>query len=303
MALFAGIEAGGTKMRCAIGDGEGNIIDEIRFETATPSINIPQIIQYFQQKRVSHPFESMGIATFGPLCLDESKPEYGHVIKSPKLEWVDFDFLGSVQSAIDVPTGFDTDVNGAVLAESLWGHGVGLDNVIYLTIGTGIGGGAMIGGKLCHGAMHPEMGHIYIPHNTEADPFEGVCPYHNDCFEGLASGPAMKARWQVDSALDLPPDHEAWALEAQYLAYALTNYILTLSPLRIIMGGGVMKQAHLFSKIRKNVQTLLNGFVHHDSVMHNIDTMIVPPKLGQEAGLCGAFALAIQALDKVKTPA
>ena len=292
MTLFAGVEAGGTKIRCAIGDEHGAIIDEMRIPTQTPEETIPKLIEYFQQKHVNYPFQAMGLGCFGPLCLDERAANYGYITKTPKLEWVDCDFLGAFKSTFDLPIGFDTDVNGAVLAESMWGRGKGLDNIVYLTIGTGIGGGVLMNGKLCHGAMHPEMGHIFIPHDKQEDPFLGVCAYHQDCLEGLASGPAMKERWGVSSALDLPLEHKAWDLEASYLAYALAKYILTLSPQRIILGGGVMKQEHLFAKIRERVKTLLHGYVQHDTVIKNIDSTIVPPALGQEAGLCGAIALA-----------
>lgn len=299
MDLFAGIEAGGTKIRCAIGDSHGKIIDQIRFETKPPAESIPEIIGYLRHIQSQYPFKAIGIGTFGPLCLDKNAPKYGHLYKSPKLDWVDFNFVGALKDAFQMPTGFDTDVNAAVIAEWLWGAGRGYDHVTYLTIGTGIGGGAIINGTICHGAMHPEMGHIFVPHDTEKDPFKGVCPYHQHCLEGLASGPALKERWQVNSALDLPPEHEAWDLEANYLGYALANYIFSFSPECIILGGGVMKQTHLFPKIRKKVNDLLQGFVHHHLEGHTIDDIIVPPELGQDAGLCGAIALAVQEYETI----
>ena len=181
MGVFAGIEAGGTKIRCAIGDENGKIIDEVRFKTEPPSKSIPKIIDYLKDKQKNYPFKAIGIGTFGPLCLDKHAEKYGHLYKSPKLDWVDFDFVGAIAQHFDMPIGFDTDVNCAALAEWMWGQGKGFENVIYLTVGTGIGGGAIAHDAICHGMMHPEMGHIFIPQDKKEDPFTGVCPYHHNC--------------------------------------------------------------------------------------------------------------------------
>ncbi len=175
--------------------------------------------------------------------------------------------------------------------EFRWGAAQGLDTFVYLTIGTGIGGGGLVRGSLLHGLIHPEMGHIRVPHDRQADPFAGACPYHGDCFEGLANGPAIEQRWGTRGEL-LPPDHPAWALEARYIALALTSYICTLSPQRIILGGGVMKQAQLFAMVRQQVQQLLNGYVQSPEILQRIDRYIVPPALGDKAGVLGAIALA-----------
>jgi fructokinase len=185
----------------------------------------------------------------------------------------------------------DTDVNAAALGEHRWGAAQGLDTFVYLTIGTGIGGGALVGGKILHGLMHPEMGHILIPHDRDRDPFKGMCLFHEDCFEGLACGPAIQARWGKPGK-DLPDDHPAWPLEAHYLASGLVALIMVLSPQRIILGGGVMQRLHLFPLVRKEVVELLNGYIHQPAILEAIDRYIVPPALQGQAGVLGAIALA-----------
>jgi fructokinase len=199
-----------------------------------------------------------------------------------------------LKSAFDIPMAFDLDVNGAAFGEGRWGAAQGLDTFIYLTVGTGIGGGAMTNGRLLHGLLCPEMGHILLPHDKERDPFEGACPFHNDCFEGLASGPALEKRWG-QKAETLPLDHPAWELEAHYIAMALANYIYTLSPQRIIIGGGVGGNERLLPIIRRNVQNLLNGYVQSPAITENMDEYIVPPALGVRSGMLGAIALAKKA--------
>jgi fructokinase len=237
---------------------------------------------------------AIGIAAFGPLNLDVKSPTYGYITSTPKPGWAYTDLAGLIGRALKVHIGFDTDVNGAALGEHRWGAAQGLDNFIYLTIGTGIGGGGMINGKLMHGLVHPEMGHIRIPHDMQDDPYKGHCPFHRDCFEGLASGPAILERWG-QPAEALPTDHPAWALEARYIALALQNYICTLSPQKLILGGGIMEQPQLFPMVRKNVQELLNNYIRAREIIKDIDNYLVPPKLGSQAGVLGAIALAIQA--------
>ncbi|MBI5291678.1 MAG: ROK family protein [Chloroflexi bacterium] len=195
-------------------------------------------------------------------------------------------------SSYNVPIGFDTDVNGAALGEWLWGAAQGLDTFIYLTIGTGIGGGGLMNGKLMHGLIHPEMGHVMLPHDRAADPFPGACPFHGDCFEGLAAGPAIQKRWG-QPAETLPPDHPAWELEAHYIALALAGYVCTLSPQRIVLGGGVVSQPHLLPRIRRKVLATLNGYVQSPQLLQDIDNYIVPAGLGGRAGVLGAMALAV----------
>jgi len=295
MTLFGGIEAGGTKFVCAVGSGPDDVRAETRFPTTTPEETIGQAIAFFREQREQHgELAALGIAAFGPLDPDPASPTYGYITSTPKPGWTNVDFAGPLARALDLPVAFDTDVNGAALAEGRWGAAQGLDTFIYLTIGTGIGGGAMVGGSLLHGLLHPEMGHVRLPHDRQQDPYPGRCPYHGDCLEGLASGPAIAARWG-QPAETLPVDHPAWALEAHYLALGLVNFIVTLSPQRIILGGGVMAQAQLFPLVRRRVLELLNGYVQSPRLLEQIDMYIVPPALGRRAGVLGALALARQA--------
>ncbi|NOY97708.1 MAG: ROK family protein [Chloroflexi bacterium] len=293
--LFAGIEAGGTKFVVAVGTGPDDLRAETRFPTTTPEETLARTVAFLQeQEQALGPLAAIGAAAFGPLDPDPASPAYGRITTTPKPGWAQTDFVGALRQHFDVPVGFDTDVNGAALGEQRWGAAQGLDTFIYLTIGTGIGGGGLVNGKLMHGLLHPEMGHIRIPHDRQADPFPGTCPFHGDCLEGLASGPAIEARWG-QRAETLPSDHPAWELEAHYLALGLATFICTLSPQRIILGGGVMAQAQLFPKIQRGVQTLLNNYVQVPEILQGIDTYIVPPALGNRAGVLGAMALAQQA--------
>jgi fructokinase len=292
VTLYGGLEAGGTKFVCAVGSGPDDIQDEVQFPTTTPEETIGCAIDFFRAHEGR--LTAIGIASFGPVDPDPASPTCGFITTTPKPGWSDTDLAGAVRRALSVPVGFDTDVNGAALGEHRWGAAQGLDTFLYLTIGTGIGGGGMVGGKLMHGLIHPEMGHIRLPHDLDADPFPGVCPFHGDCLEGLASGPSIESRWG-QSPETLPSDHPAWKLEAHYLALALVNYICTLSPQRIILGGGVMKEGHLFPRIRAEVQDLLNGYVQAPEILDGIDHYIVPPALGGRAGVLGAIALAERA--------
>lgn len=287
MPLWGGIEAGGTKFVCAVADDQGSIQAESSFPTTSPEETLRQAIQFLKP----HPFEALGIASFGPLDLDPKSPSYGHITSTPKPGWEDTDIVGAFADAFGIPVGFDTDVNGAALGEWRWGAAQGLEAFIYLTIGTGIGGGMVINGEPLHGLMHPEMGHMLIPHDHERDPFPGNCPFHGDCLEGLASGPAIQARWG-QPAETLPDDHPAWALEADYLAAGLVNFICALSPQRILMGGGVMQQGQLFPMIQERVLKLLGGYIQAPALLAKIDDYIVPPGLGKRAGVLGAVALA-----------
>src|SRR5258705_6640293 len=231
MTLYGGIEAGGTKFVCATGT-DPNDLDRTTFPTTTPEETIGRAIEFF---RARPSVSSIGIASFGPLDLDPGSALYGHITSTPKAGWRNTDIAGAVGRALGVPVHIDTDVNAAALAEERWGAAQGVDDVVYLTIGTGIGGGALVGGKLVHGLVHPEMGHMRVPHDPVADPYRGICPFHGDCLEGLASGPAIEQRWG-SRAEQLPADHPAWRLEARYLAAGVVNIICTLSPRRVIMG-------------------------------------------------------------------
>ncbi|MCB0045598.1 MAG: ROK family protein [Caldilineaceae bacterium] len=291
MTLYGGIEAGGTKFVCAVAGGPGDVRDEIRFPTTTPQETIGQAVDFFAAHHARTPLAAMGIASFGPVDPNPSSPTWGYITTTPKPHWHNTDLVGPLAAALGVPVGFDTDVNGAALGEHRWGAGRGVDNLVYLTVGTGLGGGAVVNGKLLNGMMHPEMGHMRLPHDWEQDPYPGHCPYHGDCFEGLVCGPAIIERWQQDSRT-LPPDHPAWKLEARYLALGLVNIITILSPQRIIMGGGIMDQEQLLPMVRADVQTILNGYLQTPEILTEIDAYIVPPKLGSMAGVLGAIALA-----------
>lgn len=298
MALFGGIEAGGTKFVCAVGTDPDNLRSQIRIPTTTPDETLGQVVDFFRHQQILEgPVEAIGIGAFGPVGVNRAAPKFGYFLNTPKPGWQQVDFVGLMQRELGVQKiGFDTDVNAAALGEYRWGNAQGLENFIYLTVGTGVGGGGMIGGKLMHGLLHPEMGHILLPHDLSIDPFTGACPFHNDCLEGLASGFAMEKRWGK-KGIELPSDHPAWALEAHYLAMGLVNFMLTLSPQRIIIGGGVMEQKQLFPMVRSQVQKQLNNYLDVPDIIREIDSYILPPKLGGKAGFAGAFALAEQALS------
>ena len=290
--LWGGIEAGGTKFVCALGTGPDDVRAEIRFPTTTPAETLARAVEFFSQHSTrENALTAIGIASFGPIDPKPGSATYGYITSTPKPGWANTDFAGALGRQLEVPVGFDTDVNAAALGEWRWGAGQGLENLIYLTIGTGIGGGGLVNGRLMHGLIHPEMGHMRIPHDRVADPYDGHCPFHGDCFEGLASGPAISARWG-QSADTLPHDHPAWALEAHYLALAVVNVICTLSTERIVLGGGVMSHPQLLGMVRVQVQRLLNGYVRSPEVLERIEQYIVAPGLGQRSGVLGAFALA-----------
>ncbi|PLR95944.1 ROK family protein [Bacillus sp. T33-2] len=283
---LAAIEAGGTKFVCGIGGDNGEVYERVSFPTTTPEETMSHVISFFKGKNV----EAIGVGSFGPIDLDRNSGTYGFITSTPKPYWNNFDFVGELKKHFQVPIGFDTDVNAAALGESLWGAAKGLDSCIYMTVGTGIGVGAVVEGNLLHGMLHPEMGHILMSRHPE-DNYEGNCPYHKDCLEGMAAGPAIEKRWGSAGA-ELAQQHKVWEIEAYYLAQAITNYILILSPKKIIVGGGVMKQEQLFPLIREYVLKNLNGYVQSNTILENIDSYIVPPGLGDIAGLVGALALA-----------
>jgi fructokinase len=290
--LYGGIEAGGTKINCIIASGPDDVRAEARIPTAQPDETLDQVIAFFRASGL--PLAAIGIGSFGPVDPDPKSPTFGYITSTPKLVWQNTDLVGAIKRAFDAPIAFDTDVNVAAFGEYTWGVAQGLNTFIYLTIGTGIGGGGLVDGRLMHGLIHPEMGHIRLPRDPRRDAFPGNCPFHGDCFEGLASGPAIWKRWNQDPTT-LPPDHDAWALEAHYIALALVSFICTLSPQRIILGGGVMDQHSLLPTIRREVQQLLNGYIVHDMILKRIDEYITPPMLGGKAGMMGAIALAKQA--------
>jgi fructokinase len=297
MNLYGGIEAGGTKFDCLVAYGPKEIKGEQRFPTTTPEETLRRAVDFFREQSKDTPLSALGVATFGPVDLNPLSTSYGSITTTPKPGWAHTNILDYFQSALQVPVEIDTDVNGAALGEHRWGAGQNKASFLYLTIGTGIGGGGIINGTPMHGLVHPEMGHILIPHDLSIDPFPGVCPYHGDCFEGLASGTALKERWG-QPAETLPPDHPAWDMEANYIALALANFICILSPQRIVLGGGVMQNLDLFPRVRSKVKSYLNGYVDALELSEDIDAYILPPALGKRSGVLGAIALAQQALRR-----
>jgi len=279
MAVYGAVEAGGTKFVCGVGSGPDDLVCA-EFPTTQPEETIRGVADFF----AGRPLIAAGIGSFGPIDVTPGSPTYGHITDTPKAGWRNFDILGALHRALRVPVGFDTDVNGAALAEARWGAARGLHTSLYVTVGTGIGGGAIVNHRVLHGRSHPEMGHVLIPHDGT---FAGVCPFHGACLEGLASGPAMEARWGC-KATDLPPGHPAWEAEAQFLAAGLLNWIVTLSPQRVILGGGVMSQEHLLARVRQRLCELLNGYLQPPE--------IVAPELGNRSGVLGGFVLAEAAL-------
>lgn len=284
------IEAGGTKFVCGVGDEHGRIADSVSFPTEAPQVTLDKALAYFKKNRV----KAIGIGSFGPIDLRPESPTYGYVTTTPKPGWRNYDFLGAIRSELPVPLGWDTDVNAAAMAEATWGAARGLNSCLYYTVGTGVGIGIYLDGKPVHGLLHPEGGHVPVRRHPD-DGFPGTCPFHGDCLEGMAAGPAIEARWKLKGQ-QLPQDHPAWELEAYYLAQSIAGAVLLLSPEKIILGGGVMNQPQLFPLIREGVRRSLNGYVQAGELMDGIDDYIVPPGLGQQAGLCGALALGLAAL-------
>jgi fructokinase len=299
MAVYGGLEAGGTKFVCAIGSGPDDLRKIERFPTTTPDETMRHVVAYFRAQHAKTPLSGVGVSSFGPVEPKREAPLFGHITTTPKPHWGNADVVGPIEAALGVPVGFDSDVNGAALGEFRWGAAQGLDTFVYLTVGTGLGGGGMAGGNLMHGLMHPEMGHMLLRRDPAKDPYGGYCVYHGDCFEGLVCGPSIEARWGR-SARELPPGHPAWDLESDYLAQGLMNIILVVSPQRIIMGGGVMDQAHLFPLVRRKVQEYLDGYLQLPEITERIDQYIVPPGLGNRSGVLGAIALAEMAAQELE---
>lgn len=285
------LEAGGTKMVCAIGNEKGEIFEKISIPTKTPETTMPEMIQWFKAKKI----EALGIGCFGPIDPDKDSPTYGYITSTPKLAWKDYNIVGAFEEQLCCPVGFDTDVNGSALGEVTFGQAKGKKNIVYLTVGTGIGAGVYAEGKLLHGMLHPEAGHILM-RRREDDHYEGKCPYHKTCLEGLAAGPAIEERWGK-KGIELQERDEVWDLEAYYLAQALTDYILILAPQLIILGGGVMHQEQLFTRIRSYVKEMLNGYIKTKE-LEDIDHYIVPASLHDDQGIMGALELGRRAFEE-----
>jgi len=290
--MLGGIEAGGTKFVCVVGTGPDDIRAELRVPTTSPRETLAAALQFFHAQQAVHgPLDALGIGSFGPVDLHPASERFGYITSTPKPGWANTDLAGVFRRGLGVPVAFDTDVNAAALGEWRYGAARGLDTFLYLTVGTGIGGSALVDGRVLHGLVHPEMGHVRVARDHRVDPFAGACPFHGDCLEGLASGTAMAARWGRP-AHELPTAHPAWTLEAHYLAQALQGFVCTLSPQRIVMGGGVMDQPQLLPRVRHELQTLLHGYIQAPELLREIDAYVVPPTLGRRAGALGALVLA-----------
>jgi len=288
VTAYGGIETGGSKWQCAVGTGPDDLRAAETIRTTTPAETIGRAVAFFEREG---PVEAIGIGSFGPIDQKLSSPTWGHITSTPKPGWAHTDVGRQIQRRLSVPVAFDTDVNAAALGEHRWGACQGLETFCYITVGTGIGGGGMAGGKLLHGLLHPEFGHMRIPHDRDADPFDGVCPYHGDCWEGLASGLAIEARWGHPAA-SLDGDQAVWELEARYLALGLVSVLCVLSPERIVIGGGVAHHEGLLALVQRDVLTLMNGYLEASAVVDDIAGYITLPGLGMRAGVLGAIALA-----------
>jgi fructokinase len=284
MRMLGGIEAGGTKFVCAVGTGPSDL-QSTEIPTTSPAQTIERAVTFF---RAHQPLNAIGIGSFGPVDPRPESPTFGYITSTPKQAWRNFDFAGAIRDALGIPVAFDTDVNAAALAEHRWGAARNLASFLYITVGTGVGGGGMLDGRLLHGRIHPEMGHVRVPRDCDRDPFPGNCPYHGDCLEGLIAAPAIEARWGMPAHL-LPADHPAWDLEAHYLALGLANWIFTLSPQRVILGGGIMQHSELYPMLCQKLGALINRYIEMPD--------IVPPTLGTRAGVLGAIALAESAVS------
>lgn len=288
--MFGGIEAGGTKFVCGVGTAPGDL-RRVELPTTSPESTISRACEALQGLAAGQQIKALGLACFGPVDLVRESRNYGKILATPKPGWSNFDIVAALEEALRVPVALETDVNAALLAETVWGACRGVENAIYLTVGTGIGGGIIIKGSLVHGSLHPEIGHILVPHDKYNDPFEGTCPFHKDCLEGLASGPAMYERWGTAPST-LPDEHEAWELEASYLAAGLLNLVFTVSPQRIVIGGGVGRRMALLSLIRRKLLALANGYSLNARGDNNLIRFIVSPGLGEDSGVLGAIHLA-----------
>lgn len=289
MKYLGAIEAGGTKFVCAVSDSDFNIIERESFPTTTPEETMALVFGFFDRFDLS----AIGIGSFGPIDINPKSKTYGFVTSTPKVAWQNYNFLGAINERYNIPVEFTTDVNAAALGEQRLGAATGLNSCVYLTVGTGIGGGAVVNGKVLAGHSHPEMGHILVRVHPD-ETYDGFCPFHGNCLEGLAAGPAIEGRMGVKGHL-LPEDHAVWQMQAFYLAQAIMNYVLVLSPEKIILGGGVMKQRQLFPLIRQELSLLMNDYIN----LPDLEDYIVPPSLEDNAGITGCLLLAQEAMNNL----
>lgn len=289
--LLGGVEAGGTKFLCGVANADGVVLDQVRIPTTTPAATLGAASAFFAKAQVQHgPLAALSIGSFGPLSLRSTAPDYGSITSTPKVGWSQVDLLGHFAQTLDVPMALDTDVNCAAVGELLFGSGRGLDTFCYVTVGTGIGVGLLVGGAPHGGANHPEAGHIRLPRALGDHAFDGICPFHGDCLEGLASGPAIRARWGRP-AEELAAGHPAWGVIAEYIAGLCANLTYIVRPDRIIIGGGVMQPIDMLARVRTALHGQLAGY---DSSIADLDmdTYVAAPTAGDSAGLTGALAVA-----------
>ncbi len=293
MIYLGALEAGGTKMVLSRLDENGGMLERTSMPTETPEVTIPAMIEWF----LAHPVTALGIGSFGPIDLHRDSPTYGYITQTPKLAWRSAPLLPVMRDALAIPVGLDTDVNAAAMAEAEMGAAQGLDSCLYVTIGTGVGGGLVMDGKPVHGLTHPELGHQLLRPDPRDPAPKGFCPYHEGCLEGLAAGPAIQKRWGMP-AYEIPRDHVAWEIEAEYLAQMCHNAIMSFSPEKIILGGGVMQQDFLIPMVRERTVKLLGGYLSHPAVDRGLDDLIVAPGLGVHSGVMGAWLLAKRAIGQ-----
>lgn len=291
MEYYGAIEAGGTKFVCSVAADPEHYFSEVRFPTTTPEETLARTIDFFKEQKKIYDIAAIGVSCFGPIDLDKKSSTYGHITTTPKPGWGFSEIVGVLERGLSLPVGFDTDVNGAALAEYKWGNPSDVNSLVYYTIGTGVGAGVVISGQPVHGLVHPEGGHILIRQDKVRDPYAGFCSYHGNCLEGLCCGPSIQDRFGIP-AQDLPIDHPIWEIIAGYIAQACVAQICQISPEKIVLGGGVMEQKQLFPMIHQEVVRLLNNYVKHPMILEHIDQYITPPALGNRSGACGAMALA-----------
>lgn len=278
---YGAIEAGGTKFVCAVYDENNTLVKRISLPTRSPEETLADVFAFFEE----YPVESLGVGSFGPIDVNENSDTYGYITSTPKLKWQNFAFLDALKEKITAPIAFTTDVNTSAYGEFKSGSAKGLSHTVYLTVGTGIGAGIIVNGKLLSTYSTPEAGHVLV-RRVPGDNYEGCCPFHKDCLEGMASGPALEGRYK-EKAINLTDQKEVWEMEANYLAQALMSYTLILRPERIILGGGVMNQAHLLPLIHENLTYLLAGYIQTPPM----EEYVVLPGLGDDAGIMGAMLL------------
>lgn len=284
--MIAGIELGGTKTVVSTGTADGVVHEEWRFPTTCPEATIDHVVRWLRTRGIP---TAIGVGAFGPVRVTQGSESHGRLLATPKPGWSGFSIKEALTNAFQqAKVIIDTDVNAAVLAEARLGAAKGLNDVAYITIGTGIGAGILSGGHLIHGALHPEFGHIKVPRKP-GDNFPGVCPFHGDCLEGLACGPSIAARWGAP-AIELPGDHPAWETEAWYLAHGVLALLGIVSPARIIIGGGVSQAVGLHARTEALLHEIAAGYF---SPLGNTP-YLVAPTLGQQAGIIGSLLLTSQ---------